>query len=181
MVALRAVAVVEARILYLCLETTAMMLLGIALSVFAIGLLCWLLFTLAIYALPFAMGMTAAFAVYHHGSGLMSSIIIGLFGAGATLAVGSFGLVVTRSLIARTCIALLFAIPATVAGYYATLGVAHIAIESVMLSDILAVLGALLVGGTAWTHAGAYASQAAASKCTSCDATGSTAAPVARN
>lgn len=139
-----------------------MILFGIALSVFAIGFFCWLLFTLAVYALPFFVFMTAAPAAYHHGSGLMSSIVIGLLGATATLAVGHFGLAIARSLMARTCIALLFAIPAAVAGYYATLGVANIGIESAVLSHILAACGAVIVGGTAWTRIGASALQAAA-------------------
>lgn len=144
-----------------------MMLFGIALSVFAIGFFCWLLFTLAVYALPFFVGMTATLAAYHHGSGLMSSIVIGLLGAATTLAAGHFGLAMTRSAMARACIALLFAIPAAVAGYYSTLGVANIGIESALLSHILAAFGAVLVGGTAWTRIGASAPQAAVDPCTS--------------
>ena len=31
--------------------------------------LCWLLFTLAVYALPFFAGLTAGFAAFHSGSG----------------------------------------------------------------------------------------------------------------
>jgi len=144
-----------------------MMLFGIALSVFAIGFFCWLLFTLAVYALPFFVFMTAALAAFHHGSGLLSSIVIGLLGAAATLGVGHFGLAMTRSLMARACIALLFAIPAAVAGYYATLGVANIAIESAVLSQILAAFGAVIVGGTAWTRIGASARQVAVDHSTS--------------
>ena len=40
-------------------ETTTMIFLGIFFSIAAIGVLCWLLFTLAIYALPAFAGVTA--------------------------------------------------------------------------------------------------------------------------
>ena len=36
-----------------------MIILGIVLSFAAIGILCWLLFTLAVFALPFFAGVTA--------------------------------------------------------------------------------------------------------------------------
>jgi hypothetical protein len=53
-----------------------MIILGIILSVFAIAFFCWLLFTLAVYALPFFVGMTAAFYAYHHGYGVLGAGIV---------------------------------------------------------------------------------------------------------
>jgi len=41
-----------------------MIIIGLVLSVFGIGFFCWLLFTLAVYALPFAAGLTAGLAAY---------------------------------------------------------------------------------------------------------------------
>ena len=46
-----------------------MIIVGIVLSVVGLGFFCWLLFTLAVYALPFFAGVTAALAAYHSGSG----------------------------------------------------------------------------------------------------------------
>ena len=51
-----------------------MIIVGIILSVFGIGFFCWLLFTLAVYALPFFAGVTAALAAYHSGSGVIGAI-----------------------------------------------------------------------------------------------------------
>ena len=39
-----------------------MIIVGIILSVFGIGFFCWLLFTLAVYALPFFAGLSAGLA-----------------------------------------------------------------------------------------------------------------------
>lgn len=133
-----------------------MIVLGIVLSVFAIGFFCWLLFTLAVYALPFFIGMTVAFAAYHHGYNPLGAALIGLLAGGATLAAGQLAFAWVRVPILRAAIALLFAIPAAIAGYHATLGVAHIALPHGTLSDMLAYIGAALVGATAWSRMAVY-------------------------
>ncbi len=127
-----------------------MIILGIILSVFAIGFFCWLLFTLAIYALPFYAGLMAAFAAYHHGYGVLGSGLIAILAGAGVLALGQILFAAVRVPILRICIALIFAIPAAMAGYHATLGIAHICIPAGTLSQILAFAGATLVGGTAW-------------------------------
>jgi hypothetical protein len=134
-----------------------MIILGIIFSVFAIGFFCWLMFTLAVYALPFLVGMTAAFAAYHHGFGVFESAVIAILAGGATLGVGRFAFANLQTPILRGAIALTFAAPAVIAGYYATLGVAHIGIASGILSNTLALLGAATVGGTAWSRLVAFA------------------------
>ncbi len=129
-----------------------MLILGIILSVFAIGFFCWLLFTLAVYALPFYAGLTAAFAAYHSGYGVFAAALIAIIAAGATLAIGQIAFALVRTPFPRAAIALLFAVPAAIAGYYATLGIAHICIAPGAVSQILAAIGAALVGGTAWSR-----------------------------
>jgi hypothetical protein len=129
-----------------------MLILAIVLSVFAIGFFCWLLFTLAVYALPVFVGLTAAFAAYHSGYGVLASALIAILAGGATLAIGQVAFSSIRAPLLRAAVALLFAVPATVAGYHATLGVAHICIAPGAVSQILALVGAALVGGTAWSR-----------------------------
>ncbi len=65
-----------------------MIILGIILSVFAIGFFCWLLFTLAVYALPFYIGLTAAFTAYHNGYGVLGSGLIAIVVGAGVLALG---------------------------------------------------------------------------------------------
>src|SRR5262249_36607494 len=129
-----------------------MIILGIILSVFAIFFFCWLLFTLAVYALPCFVGMSAAFAAYHHGTGVFEAGITGLLAGIATLVVAQLLFATIRIPILRAAIALLFTIPAAVAGYHATLGIAHIALSQGPLSTTLAYIGAVLVGATAWSR-----------------------------
>ena len=55
----RAVVVVEgATVTIIVTEATTMLVIGLVLSMFGIGLFCWLIFTLAVYALPFFVGLT---------------------------------------------------------------------------------------------------------------------------
>ena len=135
-----------------------MIIIGIILSVLAIAFFCWLLFTLAVYALPVFVGLAAAFAAHHDGYGLFASALIAIFAAGVVLAFGQLAFALVRTPILRAAIALIFAIPAASAGYYATLGMAQIGISSIALSHVLAVLGAMLVGGTAWNRMALLAS-----------------------
>jgi len=138
-----------------------MLIVGIILSVFAIAFFCWLLFTLATYALPVFVGLTAAFAAYHHDAGVMGAFLVALLTGAVTLAVGQIAFAVIRSALIRAGIALVFAAPAAVAGYYATLGVAQIAIASQSWCAAFAAIGAILVGATAFTRIAVFVPPAA--------------------
>ena len=90
------------------------------------GFFCWLLFNLAVYALPFFAGLTAGLAAYHSGAGGVGGILVGFFFAGVTVLLALGQVRICRCPLAphscREGIALMFAAPATVAGYHATLG-----------------------------------------------------------
>src|ERR1700709_504715 len=105
-----------------------MIIIGIILSVFAIVFFCWLLFTLAFYALPFFTGMTAAFAAYHHGYGVFGAGLVGIIVAALVLALGPLLFSHIRAALLRSGIGLAFAVPPAIAGYHATLGIAHFVI-----------------------------------------------------
>ena len=64
-----------------------MIIIGLALSLFVVGFLCWLLFTLAVYAMPFFVGVTAAFAAFNHGAGVIGALVVGLIASVVTLVV----------------------------------------------------------------------------------------------
>ena len=99
-----------------------MLIIGIILSVFGIGFFCWLLFTLAVYALPFFAGLTAGLAAFHSGSGVIGALIVGVLAGGATLAIGQIVFATVRTPLIRAAIGLLYAVPAAIAGYHATSG-----------------------------------------------------------
>ena len=59
-----------------------MIFLGILVSFAAIGTMCWLLFNLAVFALPFFAGVTLGTWAYGTGAGWLGATVIGLAGAG---------------------------------------------------------------------------------------------------
>jgi hypothetical protein len=131
-------------------ETSTMIIIGLILGAFGIGFLCWALFTLAVYALPFFAAVTAGLAAFHSGAGVIGAIVVGVVAAALTLAAGRAAFAMSPSPFLRATIALLFAAPAAVAGYHATLGLAQIGALSAGWREALAIIGAILVGGTAW-------------------------------
>src|SRR5579872_2411238 len=129
-----------------------MIIVGIILNVFGIGFFCWLLFTLAVFALPFFAGLSAGLAAFHTGSGVIGALIVGVLAGGATLAIVQIVFAAVRTPLIRAPIGLLYAVPAAIAGYHATLGLAHVGIPSEAWRVAFAVVGSVLVGGTAWAR-----------------------------
>ena len=129
-----------------------MLIIGIIFSVFGIGFFCWLLFTLAVYALPFFAGLTAGFAAYHCGAGVIGAIIVGVLAGAATLAVGQIAFAMVRAPVLRALIALIYAVPAAIAGYHATLGLAQLGVPSPIWQEVFAIVGTVLIGGTAFAR-----------------------------
>lgn len=127
-----------------------MLALGIVLNIIGLGFFCWVLFVLAIYALPFFVGMSAGLYAHEAGVGPIGAVVIGLVTAAFVLVVGQavFSLVRTPAL--RIAVALAFAIPAALAGYYATFGLSGLTVTSDLLRQSFAVVGAVAVGATAW-------------------------------
>ena len=105
-----------------------MLIIGIILAFVALAYLCWLLFALAVYALPFFAGLSAGLAAYHSGSGPIGAMIVGVVAGALMVLLGQVAFAAVRLPLIRGTIALLFAEPAALAGYHAALGLAHIAI-----------------------------------------------------
>jgi hypothetical protein len=145
-------------------ESITMIITGLIFSVFGISFLCWLLFNLAVYALPFFAGVTAGLAAYHSGAGVIGALFVGFAGGAVTLVTGQAAFAVVKSAALRGAIALVFATPAAIAGYHATLGLAHIGAPSASWCEVFAILGAILVGGTAFVRIGAMTTQPVAGR-----------------
>lgn len=129
-----------------------MIFLGILLCIAGIGFLCWLLFTAAVYALPFFVGVTVGVWAFSTGAGPLGAFVVGIAAAGATLAVGQFTFTFVRPVWVRLAVALLFAAPAAVAGYHATHGLAKLAMPSLGWQAAFSIVGAVAVGITAWVR-----------------------------
>mgnify|MGYP003477262667 CR=1 FL=1 len=86
-----------------------MLVLGLLLNIAGIGLFCWLIFTLAVFALPFFVGLNVFMMALHSGAGIFGAAIAGIATSGVTLAIGQTAFAMTRSVIIRAIIAALFA------------------------------------------------------------------------
>ena len=62
-----------------------MLALGLLLNFAGIGLFCWLIFTLAVYALPFFVGLYSFMMALHGGAGILGAPLVGLPPAGSLL------------------------------------------------------------------------------------------------
>jgi hypothetical protein len=127
-----------------------MLALGLLLNFAGIGLFCWLIFTLAVYALPFFVGLYVFMMALHGGAGILGAPFVGIAAAGMTLAIGQTAFAMTRSVITRAIIAALFAVPGTLAGYQVVFAMSQIGGPSLVWREIFACLGAVFIGSTAW-------------------------------
>jgi len=133
-----------------------MLALGLLLNFAGIGLFCWLIFTLAVYALPFFVGLYVFMMALHGGAGILGAPLAGIAAGGITLAIGQTTFAMTRSVIIRAIIAALFAVPATLAGYQVVFAISQIGGPSLVWREIFACLGAVSIGGTAWMRLTAF-------------------------
>jgi hypothetical protein len=88
----------------------------------------------------------------HSGAGVLGAPLVGIVAGGVTLAIGQGAFAMTRSIIVRAIIAALFAVPATLAGYQVVFAMSQIGVPSVVWREIFASLGAIFIGGAAWTR-----------------------------
>lgn len=126
-----------------------MLVLNIVLLIAAIGFLCWLVFTLAVYALPLVAGITVGLWAYETGTGPVGGFLVGAAAAGAVAIVGQLAFAFARPIWIRVIVAGLFAGPAAIAGYAAALGIARLAIPSESWQMAVAIISAVAVGVTA--------------------------------
>ncbi|MCL8383406.1 MULTISPECIES: hypothetical protein [Xanthobacter] len=129
-----------------------MIVLSILGSLAAIGVLCWLLFTLAVFALPFFLGLTAGTWAYGSGTGWLGAVIVGLVAAGATFAIGQLLLALVRPLWLKLVVVLAFVAPAVVAGYAATHGIVKQTMPSETWQLVFSGVGAIAVGIVAFVR-----------------------------
>jgi hypothetical protein len=146
---LRAVVVVEGATVRPISRRSTM---AIVLSVFGLGFFCWLLFTLAIYALPFLAGLTAGLAAVNSGSGFIGALAIGLLVGVAILVLGQMVFATVRTPLVRLLIGLVYAVPAAVAGYHLCFALAGIGVPTGGWQQVFAAAGAVVVGVTAFAR-----------------------------
>jgi hypothetical protein len=129
-----------------------MIIIGIVLSFVGLGYLCWLIFALAVYALPLFAGVTAGLAAYHSNSGPIAAIAVAAIVSLIVLFAGQIAFRTLRPTPVRAVIALLFAVPAAIAGYHAAHGLAHVVVPIEAWREAMAIAGAVMVATIAWAR-----------------------------
>jgi hypothetical protein len=127
-----------------------MTILALALIFGGVGFLCWLLFALAIYALPVFVGLSVGALAFKSGAGYGGAFVLALATGAATFALGKFAFAAARSPALRTLIVAVFVTPAALAGYQATAALAQLALQPGAWSVAFGCIGAVSVGLTAW-------------------------------
>ena len=125
---------------------------GIFLLVVGIGAFCVLLFNTAVYALPFVTGVWVGFHVLDWGAGPVIAFVIGFLAGGMTYGVGLIVFERSQSVALRLVTAIIFVVPAVYVGYTGTLQLSALAMSSNLWEHVLAVIGAIAVGSTAFTR-----------------------------
>lgn len=129
-----------------------MIVVSILASIAAIGVICFLLFYLAVYALPLFAGVTAGVWAYGTGAGWLGGIAVGFIAGLATLLAGHLLLTFVKPVWLRLMIAAVFVAPAAIAGYHATHGIVKHTMPSETWQVAFSLAGAVIVGITAFAR-----------------------------
>jgi hypothetical protein len=74
---------------------------GLVLNAVSIGLFCWAIFALAVYALPFFVALSIGTLAFRDGAGAFGALLIGVASGALTLAAGRVVVAFSRSLARR--------------------------------------------------------------------------------
>ncbi|WP_108523010.1 hypothetical protein [Bradyrhizobium algeriense] len=127
-----------------------MLALGLVLNTVCLGVFCWLIFALAVYAVPFFVAVGIGISALNSGASVIGALFVGIVAGGSTLVMSQIAFAMTRSTILRAGIGAIFSVPAAIAGYHVVLAMSQLGAPSLAWREIFACLGAVSVGATAW-------------------------------
>lgn len=126
------------------------MLIGLALIIVAVFMICALLYHLSIYALPLFVAFLAGSATYRSDSGIVAALAAAAIAAIVLLAAAQFALALAKSDMTRAAIGIAFAAPAAVAGYHAVHGIAAAAMPPSAWQIVVSLIGAAVIATASW-------------------------------
>ncbi|ERM01605.1 hypothetical protein Q644_20925 [Brucella intermedia 229E] len=121
----------------------------VTLSVVLIFAMCLLAYMLATYAVPFIFAVMATRFAFATGAGYIGACIVGLIAGVASYGFLAYLYTTLRSPGLRLAIALLFAVPAAIAGFALVHGIAREAVPSEVWRKIFSLIGGAFVGASA--------------------------------
>lgn len=128
------------------------MLIGLALIIVAVFMICALLFRLSIYALPLFVAFLAGSVTYRSDSGIVAALAAAAIAAIVLLAAAQMALTFAKSDLTRAVIGIAFAAPAAVAGYHAVHGIAAATMPQSAWQPVLSLIGAAIIATASWTQ-----------------------------
>lgn len=128
------------------------MLIGLALIIVAVFMICALLYRLSIYALPLFVAFLAGSATYRSDSGIVAAFAAAAIAAIVLLAIAELALAFAKSDLTRAAIGIAFAAPAAVAGYHAVHGIAAATMPQSAWQLVLSLIGAAIIATASWTQ-----------------------------
>lgn len=111
-----------------------------------------LAYTLAVYALPFMIGVEAARWAYASGSGFIGAGLVGMVAGAAAYGLLIVLFMAVRAPILRLAVALVFATPAAIAGYALVHGITRDAVPPEVWRTIFCLIGGGVTGLSALTR-----------------------------
>ncbi|MCG8672394.1 MAG: hypothetical protein MI867_23520 [Pseudomonadales bacterium] len=112
--------------------------------------LCWLVFTLAVNALPFFVGLSVAMLAFNGGAGTAVAAALGVAATALTLIAGRAFFAVSTSRAIRVPVAALFAVPAAIAGYHVAYGLVGISEAAEVWRQAVGVVCAFVTAAASW-------------------------------
>ena len=128
------------------------MLIGFALIIVAVFLICALLFRLSIHALPLFVAFLAGSATYRGGAGIVAALAAAAIAAIILLTVAQLAMAHAKSDLTRAAIGIAFAAPAAIAGYHAVHGIAVATMPHSGSQLAVSLVGAAIIAAASWTH-----------------------------
>lgn len=128
------------------------MIVSLLFAIAGVGVLSALMFNAAIYALPVVTGIWVLQRGLAAGLGAPASIACGIAVGALIYAAGHLVFERSRSPQLRLAVAVLFVVPAVLAGYSLTSALLGMAVSSYLWAEELAALGGLAVGAAAFVR-----------------------------
>jgi len=128
------------------------MLIGFTMIIVAVFLICALLFRLSIHALPLFVAFLAGSVTYRSGAGIVASLAAAAIAAIILLAATQLVMAHAKSDVTRAAIGVVFAAPASVAGYHAVHGIAIATMPPSAWQLVLSLVGAAVIAAASWTQ-----------------------------
>ena len=133
------------------------MIISTILSLLGLGVICRVLFNLAVYALPFFVAVTVGHTLYTSEVGLIGAIAAALIAGAATLIFGQIAFATIRSTPIRLAFGAVYALPAGIAGFHAIKGLSEMGGADEAWTLVFAGIGAVIIGVSAWARVASLA------------------------